>query len=137
MAEHDADLGNGHLRLVSSISAADTVVNHDGMENTASPQSSTFVTSPVQLPGTSHMETPTTIPPEHPFRTLICLFDGTGDAFDADNSNIVQLASILKKDDRSKQMIYYQVILFPSFRRNHLHRVAVTVLGGYRHIHDS
>jgi len=52
---------------------------------------------------------PTVIPPEHSARTLICCFDGTGDQFDADNSNIVQLVSLLKKDDRSKQMVYYQV----------------------------
>ncbi|TFK60892.1 hypothetical protein BDN72DRAFT_965473 [Pluteus cervinus] len=48
------------------------------------------------------------IPEEHPFRTLVLCFDGTGDQFDADNSNIVQLFSMLKKDDRSKQMVYYQ-----------------------------
>ncbi len=34
---------------------------------------------------------------------------GTGDQFDADNSNIVQLFSLLKKDDKTKQMVYYQV----------------------------
>ncbi|KAG5221895.1 DUF2235 domain-containing protein [Salix suchowensis] len=33
----------------------------------------------------------------------------TGDQFDADNSNIVQLFSLLKKDDKTKQMVYYQV----------------------------
>ncbi|TFK26834.1 hypothetical protein FA15DRAFT_692857 [Coprinopsis marcescibilis] len=41
-------------------------------------------------------------------RTLILCFDGTGDQFDADNSNIVQLVSLLKKDDKTKQMVYYQ-----------------------------
>jgi uncharacterized protein (DUF2235 family) len=49
-----------------------------------------------------------TVPPEHDARTLVLCFDGTGDQFDADNSNIVQLFSMLKKDDRSKQMVYYQ-----------------------------
>lgn len=48
------------------------------------------------------------IPPEHKHRTLVLCFDGTGDQFDADNSNIIQLISLLKKDDRSKQMVYYQ-----------------------------
>ncbi|KAF7293898.1 DUF2235 domain-containing protein [Mycena chlorophos] len=48
------------------------------------------------------------IPPSHPFRTLVLCFDGTGDQFDADNSNIVQFFSMLLKDDRSKQMVYYQ-----------------------------
>jgi uncharacterized protein (DUF2235 family) len=48
------------------------------------------------------------IPPEHPFRTLVLCFDGTGDQFDADNSNIVRLFSMLPKADRTKQMVYYQ-----------------------------
>ncbi|KAG5649691.1 hypothetical protein H0H81_002474, partial [Sphagnurus paluster] len=52
--------------------------------------------------------TPAIIPPEHSHRTLILCFDGTGDQFDDDNSNIVQLVSLLKKNDRSKQMVYYQ-----------------------------
>ena len=52
---------------------------------------------------------PPVIPPKHPSRTLVLCFDGTGDQFDADNSNIVQLVSLLKKDDRSQQLVYYQV----------------------------
>ncbi|KAJ7912904.1 hypothetical protein B0H13DRAFT_1613010 [Mycena leptocephala] len=48
------------------------------------------------------------IPPEHPFRTLVLCFDGTGDQFDSDNSNIVQFFSMLPKRDRTKQMVYYQ-----------------------------
>lgn len=48
------------------------------------------------------------IPPTHKDRTLVLCFDGTGDQFDADNSNIVQLFSMLKKDDPSQQMVYYQ-----------------------------
>jgi uncharacterized protein (DUF2235 family) len=52
---------------------------------------------------------PRVIPPEHAHRTLVLCFDGTGDQFDADNSNIVQLVSLLKKNDRTKQMVYYQV----------------------------
>ncbi|PFH47920.1 hypothetical protein AMATHDRAFT_6302 [Amanita thiersii Skay4041] len=51
---------------------------------------------------------PPVIPPDHPHRNLILCFDGTGDQFDADNSNIVQLVSMLKKDDKTKQMVYYQ-----------------------------
>ena len=48
-----------------------------------------------------------------PGKMLIVCFDGTGDQFDADNSNIVQLVTMLKKDDKTKQMVYYQVrILF-------------------------
>jgi uncharacterized protein (DUF2235 family) len=49
------------------------------------------------------------VPPDNSHRCLILCFDGTGDQFDADNSNIVQLVSALKKNDRTKQMVYYQV----------------------------
>ncbi|KAJ7598621.1 hypothetical protein C8J56DRAFT_1039510 [Mycena floridula] len=49
-----------------------------------------------------------TIPPEHSQRTLILCFDGTGDQFDNDNSNIISFFSALKKNDRTKQMVYYQ-----------------------------
>ena len=55
---------------------------------------------------------PSVIPPigpKHPNRTLVLCFDGTGDQFDADNSNIVQLVSLLKKDDSRNQLVYYQV----------------------------
>ena len=55
---------------------------------------------------------PTVIPPEHDGRTLVVCFDGTGDQFDADNSNIVQLVQLLKKDDSTKQLVYYQVCSF-------------------------
>ncbi|KAI6104529.1 hypothetical protein EDD16DRAFT_1695976 [Pisolithus croceorrhizus] len=48
------------------------------------------------------------IPPANTRRTLVLCFDGTGDQFDTDNSNIVQLCSMLKKDDPSQQMVYYQ-----------------------------
>ncbi|KAF5372317.1 hypothetical protein D9615_009242 [Tricholomella constricta] len=52
------------------------------------------------------------VPPQHSYRTLILCFDGTGDQFDADvwlqNSNIVELFAMLKKDDREQQMCYYQ-----------------------------
>jgi len=41
-------------------------------------------------------------------RNLILCFDGTGDQFDKDNSNIVRFVQLLKKDDRSRQMVYYQ-----------------------------
>lgn len=48
------------------------------------------------------------IPPSHEARTLVVCFDGTGDQFDADNSNIIQFFSMLKKDDKSQQLVYYQ-----------------------------
>lgn len=40
-------------------------------------------------------------------RNLIICLDGTGDKFDADNSNIVHIVGCLKKDDPS-QVTYYQ-----------------------------
>ncbi|KAF5309614.1 hypothetical protein D9611_013959 [Ephemerocybe angulata] len=51
---------------------------------------------------------PSVIPPTHTNRTLVVCFDGTGDQFDNDNSNIVKFVSLLKKDDRTQQMVYYQ-----------------------------
>jgi hypothetical protein len=54
--------------------------------------------------------------PQHPSRTLVLCFDGTGDQFDADNSNIVQLVSLLKKDDRENQLVYYQVRFSKRFK---------------------
>ncbi|QRV78779.1 alkaline phosphatase [Ceratobasidium sp. AG-Ba] len=44
----------------------------------------------------------------HKGRNLILCFDGTGDQYDHDNSNIVRFFQLLKKDDRSKQMVDYQ-----------------------------
>ncbi|KAJ7094734.1 hypothetical protein B0H15DRAFT_938288 [Mycena belliarum] len=57
---------------------------------------------------TSNGSPPSVIPPDHPFRTLVLCFDGTGDQFDSDNSNIVELFSMLPKADRTRQMVYYQ-----------------------------
>ncbi|KAG8764930.1 hypothetical protein FRC19_008025, partial [Serendipita sp. 401] len=41
-------------------------------------------------------------------RCLIMCFDGTADKFDGDNTNVIKLFSLLKKDDRNEQMVYYQ-----------------------------
>ncbi|KLO10064.1 hypothetical protein SCHPADRAFT_878628 [Schizopora paradoxa] len=41
-------------------------------------------------------------------RTVVICFDGTGDEFDMNNSNIVQFFSVLKKGDRKRQIVYYQ-----------------------------
>ncbi|THH07892.1 hypothetical protein EW145_g3071 [Phellinidium pouzarii] len=52
------------------------------------------------------------IPPYHDKafrgRTLVLCFDGTGDQFDLDNSNIIQFFSVLKKGDQNRQLVYYQ-----------------------------
>ncbi|THU97418.1 hypothetical protein K435DRAFT_721914, partial [Dendrothele bispora CBS 962.96] len=47
-------------------------------------------------------------PSENRSRTLVLCFDGTGDQFDDDNSNVVQFFSMLKKDDWRQQLVYYQ-----------------------------
>ncbi|KIY61727.1 hypothetical protein CYLTODRAFT_495095 [Cylindrobasidium torrendii FP15055 ss-10] len=51
---------------------------------------------------------PPVIPPTNLSRTLVLCFDGTGDSFDADNSNVVQFSSLLKKGDKAQQLVYYQ-----------------------------
>lgn len=48
------------------------------------------------------------VPPSHSHRTMVLCFDGTGDQFDDDNSNIVNFFSMLKKDDPNQQLVYYQ-----------------------------
>ncbi|KAK0243677.1 hypothetical protein EDD85DRAFT_945002 [Armillaria nabsnona] len=80
-----------HLRVSTGSSTAETVISPEANAERSGPK-----------------DIPTTIPPKHESRTLILCFDGTGDQFDADNSNIVQLCSLLKRDDRSEQMVYYQ-----------------------------
>ncbi|KIP04112.1 hypothetical protein PHLGIDRAFT_110018 [Phlebiopsis gigantea 11061_1 CR5-6] len=61
-------------------------------------------------PQPTSTDLPPIIPPPHPDRrrTLVLCFDGTGDQFDADNSNVIQLFTMLQKDDHSQQMVYYQ-----------------------------
>ncbi|KAJ7482950.1 hypothetical protein B0H11DRAFT_1208232 [Mycena galericulata] len=86
-----------------SSSPANNTVFDPSYYLTLSPQSSSFTQEP---------ETPVAelrvIPPTHPFRTLVLCFDGTGDQFDSDNSNIVQFFSMLPKGDRTRQLVYYQ-----------------------------
>ncbi|KIM49864.1 hypothetical protein M413DRAFT_438988 [Hebeloma cylindrosporum] len=67
-------------------------------------------TESASMTRTNSLDTSTanTLPPDHPLRTLVLCFDGTGDQFDADNSNIVEFFSMLKKDDPGKQLVYYQ-----------------------------
>ena len=66
----------------------------------------------VEAATTSCSALPPFIPQEpHAGKMLIVCFDGTGNEFNTDNSNIVQLVSMLKKDDKTKQMVYYQVRL--------------------------
>ncbi|KAK0468959.1 hypothetical protein IW261DRAFT_1573269 [Armillaria novae-zelandiae] len=41
-------------------------------------------------------------------RTLVLCFDGTASGYEKDNTNVVKLFSLLKKDDSSQQLCYYQ-----------------------------
>ncbi|KAG8219249.1 hypothetical protein J3R82DRAFT_88 [Butyriboletus roseoflavus] len=69
----------------------------------------TLATSGISTAVPSSVEaTDDVIPPGHTHRTLVLCFDGTGDQFDRDNSNIIQFFSMLKKDDPLQQMVYYQ-----------------------------
>jgi hypothetical protein len=118
---------NNHFQEPTMVSTTETVVERG--ENNESPSRapsiSPFTGSGIQttVPESPHTQHPTrregtldprsmppVIPPTHEHRTLVLCFDGTGDQFDADNSNIVQLVSLLKKNDANKQMVYYQVI---------------------------
>lgn len=71
---------------------------------------------------TSRSTLPSYIPQEgHAGKMLIVCFDGTGNEFNTDNSNIVQLVSMLKRDDKTKQMVYYQVRLSRFSRFSMIH----------------
>ncbi|CAE6520175.1 unnamed protein product, partial [Rhizoctonia solani] len=41
-------------------------------------------------------------------RVLALCFDGTTNIYDETNTNVVKLFSLLKRDDREEQMVYYQ-----------------------------
>ncbi|CAE6356295.1 unnamed protein product [Rhizoctonia solani] len=41
-------------------------------------------------------------------RTLVLCFDGTSNHFSSQNTNVVKLVELLKKDDPERQMVYYQ-----------------------------
>ncbi|KAL0570753.1 hypothetical protein V5O48_011207 [Marasmius crinis-equi] len=64
--------------------------------------------SPERLDISSNLEDVIPDPNERRYRTLILCFDGTGDQFDDDNSNVVNFFSMLKKDDPRLQLVYYQ-----------------------------
>ncbi|KAF8962960.1 hypothetical protein BDZ97DRAFT_1920087 [Flammula alnicola] len=101
---------NGHGQEPTMVSLTETVINSGSEPQTpVSPGQLNEKPAPVRRENTvDPRNVSPAIPPDHPNRTLIVCFDGTGDQFDADNSNIVQLVSLLKKDDRTKQMVYYQ-----------------------------
>ncbi|KAK0243595.1 hypothetical protein EDD85DRAFT_804498 [Armillaria nabsnona] len=109
-----------HERGITSLSTAETIVGDvertflipeldaDIPQTTVPADASTSRKHPVKEETLDPNTTSEFVPPDHRHRILVLCFDGTGDQFDSDNSNIVQLFSLLKKDDRSKQMVYYQ-----------------------------
>lgn len=75
MAEPNSSLANGHERLASDA----TFVGQNNVSSpSSSPQTSMFVTA-------QSAATPPIIPPEHPSRTLVLCFDGTGDQYAVSN----------------------------------------------------
>lgn len=125
-----SDSGHQHGQEPTSYSVSETVVggHHHERSKTMASGTSDFEAvlsdaTPVSSPKDyskpdppapratfSSSTCPPIIPPpeDRKFRTLVLCFDGTGDQFDLDNSNIVQLVSLLQKDDKTKQMVYYQ-----------------------------
>ncbi|ESK92370.1 hypothetical protein Moror_4580 [Moniliophthora roreri MCA 2997] len=73
---------------------------HAGEQTTSPLQENSFKTVDWNLDDT--------IPETHDRRTIVMCFDGTGDQFDDDNSNVVNFFSMLKKDDCTQQLVYYQ-----------------------------
>ncbi|KAJ7457836.1 hypothetical protein FB451DRAFT_589308 [Mycena latifolia] len=83
-----------------------------------------------------------TIPPTNTHRTLVLCFDGTGDQFDATNSNVINFFTMLKKDDKRQQLVYYQAgigtysipqIAHPKLAK--LHRAVDAMLGNHLNAH--
>jgi hypothetical protein len=107
-----------HVQQPSTSSTAPTVVNINASQLTKeSLVDSTVLESARQATSSS------SLPPfigqiPHAGKMLIVCFDGTGNDFNADNSNIVQLVSMLKRDDQTKQMVYYQVCQWLPFLRD-------------------
>lgn len=71
---------NGHTQ---EISTASTVVARDDGQH---PREASSSFKPQQVPIAQNPNVMTIVPPEHPARTLVLCFDGTGDQFDADVS---------------------------------------------------
>lgn len=89
---------SGHKQTESTVSMADTIVNAPSTIRTSKGPNSTRIYHNPNIPHEPHPAG----------KNLVVLFDGTGDQFDSENSNIVKMASLLAKNDQTKQMFYYQ-----------------------------
>ncbi|TFK54187.1 hypothetical protein OE88DRAFT_1675662 [Heliocybe sulcata] len=67
-----------------------------------------YNTIKTEKPGRTKLDKQDRIVPADTGRTIVLLFDGTSDTFDSTPSNVVRLASFLRKDDTTKQLVYYQ-----------------------------
>ncbi|KAF9076900.1 hypothetical protein BDP27DRAFT_1312790 [Rhodocollybia butyracea] len=97
-----------HKQDTTMTSFTDTVLGENNEQRDGEPlrKGSKFT---VQSPANRKVDSDVIPPHENiDHRTLILCFDGTGDQFDADNSNIVQFCTCLYKEDHTKQMVYYQ-----------------------------
>ncbi|CAK5266458.1 unnamed protein product [Mycena citricolor] len=92
---------------------------HDRLDTQATVVYPDDAPAPTTYLGSSGTKPANVIPPDHPHRTLIVCFDGTGESFGSDNSNVIQFFSLLPKADRSKQMVYYQCV--PRDGDRHVH----------------
>ncbi|GLB43692.1 putative uncharacterized alpha/beta hydrolase domain (DUF2235) [Lyophyllum shimeji] len=102
----------------------------------------TKTTSPGGESSTGSFDDDDIIPPTHHHRTLVLCFDGTGDQFDEDNSNIVNFFSMLKKDNPREQLVYYQAgigtytipqIAKPTMAK--FHRIVDAMIGKHLNAH--
>ncbi|KAJ2925185.1 hypothetical protein H1R20_g11920, partial [Candolleomyces eurysporus] len=93
-----------HIQESSGRSTAETLVERREF----SIDHKSFKTPQAAKPIHKTQTLPPVIPPTHQNRTLVLCFDGTGDQFDGDNSNVVQFVSLLMKEDHDKQLVYYQ-----------------------------
>lgn len=145
-------MSNKHMQELTALSLTGTVVDrgHGSRPHFASASPEDPILSPAPPAGNFDSPQPTwstssvdprivppTIPPTHTNRTLVLCFDGTGDQFSTYNSNIVHFVSLLRKDDKSKQMVYYQVRLFRPTTQSSLVLTSLPrcLVGRHRNIH--
>ncbi|CAL1694110.1 unnamed protein product [Somion occarium] len=96
------DRSNVQLPKLSSAASGDSEITCVGQEHDWGEKKRSWITAQ----DAAHVA-----PPSSPRqRTLVLCFDGTGDQFDEDNSNVVQFLSMLKKDDNTQQLVYYQML---------------------------
>ncbi|KAJ7146429.1 hypothetical protein C8R44DRAFT_837120 [Mycena epipterygia] len=105
--------------------------------------------SPTNAGPTTLFNLEKTIPPTKDQRMLVLCFDGTGDQFDNEvhplilfNSNVINLVTMLKKDDKRQQLVYYQAgigtytipeIAHPELAK--LHQAVDAMLGSHLNAH--